>query len=397
MITGVGDPVRLSPSEDIPKWSCEHGGNALRIALVTPIYLPSLGGIERHVHDHAEALQQAGCDVTIIAQCHAIDASSPREEHSASGVVVRRFPVPIFGMRYGLAPGLLRYLFKHQSDFDVIHTWNYHAPLPLAISWFVKRPLVFTAIFHGDGHGLLAKVIHRPYRRAAGRIFEGASTIVCNSPSEARALSQMFPVASAKIEVIAPGMPASAARRYEPFEHSTPVVLSASRLEGYKQVDKLVRAVALLRTPARLVVVGDGPEREALRTLVASESLSENVELLGRVDDATLGRWRATAHVLVSLSRHESFGLSLSEGLTQGLRIVASDLPAHRDLSILADVPFHFVPVDAEPSEIAEAIAEALKLPLSQNHELLIPTWEEVATRFVKTYQNAIEGTSAQP
>ena len=85
--------------------------------------------------------------------------------------------------------------------------------------------------------------------------------------------------------------------------------------------------------PRDLVILGTGPEEPRLRQLVEDEGLSGSVRLLGGVSDEDLRRWQRTAAVVVSLSTRESFGLSLAEGITAGAAIVASDIPAHREMA----------------------------------------------------------------
>ena len=51
------------------------------------------------------------------------------------------------------------------------------------------------------------------------------------------------------------------------------------------------------------------------------------------MSDDVLRRWQRTADVVVSLSTRESFGLSLAEGIAAGAAIVASEIPAHREMA----------------------------------------------------------------
>lgn len=364
----------------------------LRICLVSPAYVPSLGGLERLVFEHARAMRAVGNDVTVLTQCRDDDSRrAPSHEVQSDGTSIRRFWVPIGRKQYGVSPALLKYLRKHQSDFDLVHTWNYHSPLPLAVSYGVQLPIVITPVLHGTGHSTLAKIIHIGYRRAAHRIFETAATIVCGSASEAKLLSSMYPQASAKIEVLAPGLTRSSASDVEPFAELAPVILSVSRLESYKQVDNLLMAMEAVDRDAILVIVGDGPERANLELLQTMATRPNSIRILGRVDDDELARWQRTAHVVVSLSLHESFGLSLAEGIAAGASIVASAIPAHLDLQAFSPVPFFLVDAEAGVREIGEALNAALAQPKSSDTSSRLPTWEEVAKRFEVLYTNAIE------
>lgn len=87
----------------------------------------------------------------------------------------------------------------------------------------------------------------------------------------------------------------------------------------------------------RFVVVGDGPERAALETLVASRGLTDRVRLVGL--DPRPGRHVAGADVLVSGSRTEGMPNVALEALAVGTPVLATD-----DLVTLASVADTFPP-----------------------------------------------------
>ena len=72
-----------------------------------------------------------------------------------------------------------------------------------------------------------------------------------------------------------------------------PTVLYLGRLERYKRVDLLVRAMARVRDSGdagRLVIAGDGREGTALRRLVRRLGLGQRVHFAGRVTDTAKRR-----------------------------------------------------------------------------------------------------------
>lgn len=112
-------------------------------------------------------------------------------------------------------------------------------------------------------------------------------------------------------EVLAPAVsrPHGAAVRIPGL--GRPFVLCASRLLNYKNVDTVVAALELL-PDARLVVVGDGPERCHLEAMAGA-----NVRILGRVTDSELTWLYAHCVGLVSASI-EDFGLTPLEAALFG-------------------------------------------------------------------------------
>jgi glycosyltransferase involved in cell wall biosynthesis len=167
------------------------------------------------------------------------------------------------------------------------------------------------------------------------------------------------------------------------------LLVSAGRLETYKHVDKTVAAVAELPDEFTLIVTGDGPERPRLEALIAQLKLQERVRLLGRVDVKELYRWFKRADVYVSMSTNEAMPVTIVETLAAGARVVASDIPAHRDIKERTRGAIRITPVQVTTADLAAAIRAAADAPPSSDQE--VPTWREVANRTLDVYREAME------
>jgi glycosyltransferase involved in cell wall biosynthesis len=106
-------------------------------------------------------------------------------------------------------------------------------------------------------------------------------------------------------------------------------VLYAGRLIPEKNVDLLVRAVDELRQEMpdlRCVIVGDGPERPRIASLVDDLGLESNVELPGTIADyEDVLALMKTAGVFVLPSQREGFGICALEALACGTPVVTND------------------------------------------------------------------------
>ena len=182
----------------------------------------------------------------------------------------------------------------------------------------------------------LRQALHRAYRPAGRRLMAASRRIVVDTDAEAGLVLRDFPrqVQREKITVVPPAV-ADPVRGRQPYPGESPVVLTVARQEPYKRTDLLVRAVVELRSrgvPARLVVVGDGSGMAAYRELAARLGAEDVVTFTGVVDEETLGRWWASASLYATASRQEAYGIGLAEALVAGLPVVASDIPAHREV-----------------------------------------------------------------
>jgi glycosyltransferase involved in cell wall biosynthesis len=103
-------------------------------------------------------------------------------------------------------------------------------------------------------------------------------------------------------------------------------VLSAGRFDAGKQFDHLIDAFARV-APAcpewRLVVLGDGPERGRLETIVRRHGLAGRVLMPGRAGN--MADWYRRASLFAMTSRYEGFPMALAEALAHGCPSVSYD------------------------------------------------------------------------
>jgi len=99
--------------------------------------------------------------------------------------------------------------------------------------------------------------------------------------------------------------------------------LMVGSLISRKRMDDAIRSLSTIdaATNWRLDIIGDGPERANLESLVADEGLQEKVRFLGRIDEITEAY--ADADLLLLPSRSEGFGLVIIEAMANGLPVLA--------------------------------------------------------------------------
>lgn len=124
------------------------------------------------------------------------------------------------------------------------------------------------------------------------------------------------------------------------YDESNIVLLSASPLIARKNVARLVdlfNSYSPLHPTARLLVLGDGPQRE---TLEATSRTS--VVLLGHRND--VGSFMGVADIVVSLSKAEGLPNTALEALACGNALLLSRIPSHVELAqYLPEAPIFFV------------------------------------------------------
>lgn len=118
-------------------------------------------------------------------------------------------------------------------------------------------------------------------------------------------------------------------------QRATAELLFVGRLVEGKGLLTLIRALPNIQAiyPAvRLTIIGDGPERERLEEAIISSGVAASVSFVGAIEHSALADHFRRATILVLPSLWEGFGLVVVEALGCACPVVASDLPALRDL-----------------------------------------------------------------
>lgn len=122
--------------------------------------------------------------------------------------------------------------------------------------------------------------------------------------------------------------------RFVPLAGETgapPHILTVSRLEPSKNQQAVLHAAARLRPSLPVRLIGRGSQEPALRRLAAE--LAVDCSFASGLSDAAMAAAYRNASVVVCPSRFEGFGLAPIEGMACGARVVASDIPSHREFA----------------------------------------------------------------
>ncbi len=326
-------------------------------------------------------------DITVLAP----HFPGSRTEEEMDGIRVVRFRycfAPLERLSYGSGGGILARIRRNpawgplvlfllggqvlstirllrQEKFALIHA---HWLIPQALSAIVARAVIgshipIIATSHGgDLYGLRGRVMDRLRKLVVAK--SAAVTVV--SRAMAKDVCKTG-VPAEKIRVIPMGTDLT--DRFCPgdVERNSKQVLFVGRLVEKKGCRYLIEAwpeVVQAEPEARLLIVGDGPEREGLERLVQELNVGASISFLGGLPQASLPDLYRKSAVVVFPSivgrggDQEGFGLVLVEAMGCECAVVVSDLPAMRD--IVQDGETGLVVRRESSEEIARAILRLL-------------------------------------
>src|SRR5207249_2379317 len=136
--------------------------------------------------------------------------------------------------------------------------------------------------------------------------------------------------------------------------NSEPILMHLSNFRPIKRLTDVVEIFAVVRAkmPAKLVLIGDGPDRGAAEYLVRKKKLQKDVFFLGKQDNVY--EKLAAADLFLLPSQLESFGLAALEAMACEVRVYASNVGG------VADVLEHGVDgFLVEPGDVQEAARHA--------------------------------------
>lgn len=109
-------------------------------------------------------------------------------------------------------------------------------------------------------------------------------------------------------------------------------LVSVGRLVGLKRFDILIEAVAKLedRGAVKAFIVGDGPEKSRLESLIVKHQLQNHIVMLGERSDVEM--LLAASDIFSLTSETEGMSKSILEALAAGLPVVATDVGGNKDL-----------------------------------------------------------------
>ncbi len=178
--------------------------------------------------------------------------------------------------------------------------------------------------------------------------------------------------------------------------HGEKILVHASNFRGVKRVQDVVKVFAEVRKnlPAKLLMVGDGPERPVMENLVKEFKLTEDVRFLGKQEQ--IEEILVVSDLFVLTSDYESFGLAALEAMAARMPVISTnagglpEINLHGITGFLANVgdvetmSTYAIGLLQDESKLAtlkqNAFEQAQKFDISN----IVPVYEKLYSRFCR-------------
>lgn len=312
----------------------------MKILIATDSYIHNLAGVTGSILALSSGLRSLGHDVRILSL-----SSGNQSYRDGNDYFIRSFPAFVY-------PDLRVSFAQNDSLLKEIETWKpdlVHAQTEGSARRFAIRimkrchvPLVMTC--HTDyGYFIFGKTRSFPPFRKLMEIvgyclYRHAERITV--PSVKAAGFPLLHMLRRRVTVIPNGMELGKYRnRFSDLERRgfrlslgiddrTGVLVSVSRLSKEKNIQELISFFPELQKKGRnvkLLIVGDGPDREYLEKMTDGLELRQSVIFTGRIPPEEVWRYYASGDVFISASTFEVHSMSYLEAMANGLPLLCRD------------------------------------------------------------------------
>ena len=370
----------------------------VRVAITARSVFPlhGLGGLERSVYDLARHLVREGARVTLITR----PPSQPGTVHpdittqfvpyktfpfagrKGTTVIDRSTAYPRFGVRAGdVAAALVQ-----RGEIDIVHGFGASVLGYARVRTQFRAPLVLNPQGMEEfgatdpSHARLKRLAYMPLRRAVRECAAAADAVIATDQALVPAVRRHLGVPDERIATIPNALDlesidslataADGARiRSAARAQDDAVLLSVGRIEENKGFHLLAQGLAALREHSgrlsrggwRWVIVGDGPFRGHLESVLTSLGIAPNVLLAGKLPDAQLHAWYEAADLFVHPTLYEGSSLVTLEAMAHRRACVVTDAGGLPD-KVRNGLNGWIVPA-GDPAALAGAISGALESP----------------------------------
>ena len=326
----------------------------MRIGMLADAYKPKVSGVTSYIELSKRWLEKAGHEVFVFT--FGDDEIIDNEPN-----IIRSPGLPLVDTGFYVNLRYNRPARKLLYTMDVLHVHHPFLSGSLALTYGIPRniPIVFTNHSRYDlitsaYFPMLPDTLGETAMRAFLPPFCQACDLVIAPSASMRSILEEYGV-DVTIQVVPNGVELDAIntcsttihREQYGFTSAHVILVYVGRLSPEKNLTFLLRAfrgLASAYEDVRLLLIGDGPERDSLEENAAYMGIRDKVHFSGMVTHQDIPCHLSAADIFVITSKAETFGLSVVEAMAIGLPVVGLDAPGVND--VVKDGVFGFLAQD---------------------------------------------------
>lgn len=373
----------------------------MKIAFVYDVIYPYVkGGVEKRIWEIAVRLSARGHDVHIVGMKYWEGPDAVRKNGVTLHGICPAKPLYADGRRtigeaIYFSARLIPFLMREEFDVIDCQQFPYFPCFPVKLAAVIKK-MPFVITWHEVWGDYWYEYLG--WKGGGGKTTERlvsgfTPNIIAVSGTTAKNLRNLG--VRDKVLIIPNGIDLKQLKSVSPGTVSSDLIF-VGRLIKEKHVDKLVRAFAALlsESPERtLLILGDGPELETIRSLIKEHAIEDRVLLKPFLDshDGVISLMKSS-HVCVIPSTREGFGIAALEALACGLPVVTVDHPDNAICELITENTGFLCPLSAEAlaTTIRAALIRypAMKTACGSSAEAY--DWDLIVDRVEDYYQSLI-------
>lgn len=313
----------------------------MRIGMMVDVYKPHVSGITTYVSINKQELEKRGHEVYIFT-------FGDLDHNDQETNVVRSPGFPLLDTGYYLSLRYNREARRLLATMDIAHVHHPFVSGTMALRYCKSRgiPIVFTNHTRYDLYAqtylpVVPDVIGNTALETYMQYFCRAIDLTISPSPGMRDVLVKFGITS-KIDVVPNGVDLAPYLQYiEPIDRSTlgfkpddVILVYTGRLGPEKNLSFLLRSfagTAQAYENVRLVLVGDGPERDDLEDRVQLMGLQSKVHFTGMVPYTDIPRYLAMGDAFVTASVTEVHPFTVIEAMASGLPVLGTSSPGVGD------------------------------------------------------------------
>lgn len=363
----------------------------IKVAILIDTWFPLVGGGQINAYEIAKRLAKQNIAIDIITR----DNGNSQLKLPANLKIVK---LGKYSQPYSLLAKIIflfrSYFYIYRKNYTIVHA---HAFLPgltaKALRITKKVSIVFTV--HGTFSGTS---LNNFFQRFVEKMI--LTKIVYDSQVTVSRDFLKLENRNKNIIYIPNGVDLNLFNKVSAKKLQSPTLLFVGRLHPQKNLASLINAIYITKNQIpniKLIIVGDGPQKEFLKKTISKFKLSKSVKLVGELAKIDLIRAYKSAHAFILPSIYEGQPLTLLEAWAAKLPVITSKTGDCQYL-VKNGLNGYLISDSSDPEKISEAIIKTMQSKrlnkMGENGYNLVAgnfSWDKSAAQTLKLYESLIK------